>query len=125
MCLTIRDQGLRQTQLDTSDQKLMLSCKPKVTQVTQIGGFKHAYLISRVGSRHIIHNHSQVIFFARSLSTWKVIGLGACLLALGMTSCPFQAPFYFLDPPALMPVLDEFGNTIPDKVSSMKLVSLL
>jgi len=54
--------------------------------------------------------------FPGSLPTWKIIGLGACFLGLGLSSCPFQTPFWFLDPPALMPVLDEFGNTIADKV---------
>jgi len=31
-------------------------------------------------------------------------------------SCPFQTPFWFKQSPLLKPVLDEFGETIPDKV---------
>lgn len=31
-------------------------------------------------------------------------------------ACPFHTPFWFKQIPELQPVLDEFGNTIPDKV---------
>ncbi|XP_023347664.1 uncharacterized protein LOC111716439 [Eurytemora carolleeae] len=40
-----------------------------------------------------------------------------CLVLQGVHgACPFQTPFWFLSPPLLQPVLDEFGNTIPDRV---------
>lgn len=48
--------------------------------------------------------------------TWKVFWLVACILGLGFSSCPFQTPFGFHDSPQLKPVLDEFGNTNPEKV---------
>ena len=44
----------------------------------------------------------------------------ASLVGLALPSCPFQAPLAFLDKPKLQPVLDEFGNASPDKVSSIE-----
>merc|ERR1712243_279805 len=37
-------------------------------------------------------------------------------IGLSQSSCPFQTPFWFKKAPELKPVLDEFGNTIPDQV---------
>jgi|ERR1711962_246291 len=37
-------------------------------------------------------------------------------IGLSHSSCPFQTPFWFKKAPELKPVLDEFGNTIPDQV---------
>jgi len=56
-----------------------------------------------------------ILVFARSHPRLVVVGV-SCLLGLGLTSCPFQSPFYFVDPPELQPVFDELGNMIPDQV---------
>jgi len=57
-----------------------------------------------------------LLLFSRKYWLVERLVLWTCLLGLGFSSCPFQSPFYFVNSPALQPVLDEFGELIPDQI---------